>query len=315
MLKVEIAKRAKKCLFHCAGKINKHLHVVVDAEEHLVLIGLQSSLLFFKEGLFQLSETTEYQQVSLSQGKSLISLVANEHIVQVRHSLKVLWSLSQVNWDLVVTERGSQVSILAHDYLHIGDYRETVFFIDESVGSSPEDDIRDKLCLFINSMVLSNGNSHCEVVVWQVRANVFISQHYIYADDGILRILGSLKKQVYIDVLDPLEFSLTCCNVLFILFVLGNLLLGRCSWGTLWVRFLASCSGCCLWVRLSRRCLCWGLFLVILLLVFFLRLGITRSSSQLGLLAKLFKLNLEVRSVEIFSNLFEAIWDICGAIC
>lgn len=116
-------------------------------------------------------------------------------------------------------------------------------------------------------------------------------------------------------MLDPLEFSLTCCNVLFILFVLGNLLLGRCSWGTLWVRFLASCSGCCLWVRLSRRCLCWGLFLVILLLVFFLRLGITRSSSQLGLLAKLFKLNLEVRSVEIFSNLFEAIWDICGAIC
>ena len=72
-------------------------------------------------------------------------------------------------------------------------------------------------------MVLADGHSYSKVVVSQVGSKVFIGQDNIYADDGVLGILGPLQQEVDINVLNALQLRLTCLDLSVILIILGYL--------------------------------------------------------------------------------------------
>lgn len=103
MLKVEIPEGSQQSFLDSASKVDKKLHVEVNSQEHLVLISLHLSLVLLEVGLLELSKASEKEQVSLCESKGLVCLVAQEHIVKIGNSLKVFWSLSEINRDLVVT--------------------------------------------------------------------------------------------------------------------------------------------------------------------------------------------------------------------
>ena len=72
-------------------------------------------------------------------------------------------------------------------------------------------------------MVLADGHSNSKVVVSKVGSKVFIGQDNIYADDGVLGILGPLQQEVDINVLNALQLRLTCLDLSVILIILGYL--------------------------------------------------------------------------------------------
>ena len=161
-------------------------------------------------------------------------------------------------------------------------------------------------------MVLSDGYSHCEMVLGKVRSYILVSKDYVHSHYSVLRVLGSLEKQVDIDVLDPVKFGFAGLYCLLILFILRDLLL--CDWLCgLRVRFLA---GGCFGIWFGRR-LCSLLgrswFLVIFLLVFFLTRLVT-NSRKLSLLPQLLQLNLKVGGIEILGDLLETIRDVCSSV-
>ena len=137
-----------------------------------VTLRLGLSLLLVR--LLELSKASEKEEISLRQRKSLVRFVAEEDVVEIGHSLEVLWSLAQVHWDLVVPERSPQMGVLAHDHLHVSHDRQAIFFIDQPVGRSAKDYVGDELALLIDTMVLSDGHSNSKVVLGKVRPNIFV---------------------------------------------------------------------------------------------------------------------------------------------
>lgn len=168
---------------------------------------------------------------------------------------------------------------MAHDDLDICDNGKRVFFINETIGCSSENDIGNELGLLIDSMMLSDGYGHCEMIILKVGAHVLISEDHIDTNYGILGVLGSLQEQIHIDVLDTLQLSLTCLNLLVIFVIFGGFLLGLRLCGGLRIGFSTFGSSCSLgvgfaWCRsLSRS----ATLLVVLLFVFLL--GFVANSS------------------------------------
>jgi len=59
-------------------------------------------------------------------------------------------------------------------------------------------------------MMLTDGYSDSEVIVLKVWSNILISKDYIDTNNGVLRILCPLEKEVDVYVFYPFQFSLTC---------------------------------------------------------------------------------------------------------
>ena len=56
--------------------------------------------------------------------------------------------------------------------------------------------------------MLPDGDCHSKVVVWEFWTEVLVCQDYVYANDGVLRILSSLQEHVDIHMLNSLKFTL-----------------------------------------------------------------------------------------------------------
>jgi hypothetical protein len=169
------------------------------------------------------------------------------------------------------------MGILSHDNLDIGHNGKRVFLINQSIGSSSEHNIGDKLGLLIYTMMLSNRYCYSKMVVLKIRSNILVSQHYVYAYDSVLRVFGALKKDIDINVLDSLKLCLASLDLTLIFLIFRDFSLNY--WlSTLRIRFTTLCCSC-LRIRFSW----WGrlswCFLFLFLLVFFFRLSISTNSS------------------------------------
>jgi hypothetical protein len=65
----------------------------------------------------------------------------------------------------VIAKGSTKHGVLAHDNLDIGDDREGVFFINQTVGGSSEDYIRNQFGLLIDTMMLSDRYGDSKVIV------------------------------------------------------------------------------------------------------------------------------------------------------
>jgi len=92
----------------------------------------------------------------------------------------------------MVTKWSSYLSILTHNDLNICDNGQGIFFINETICSSSEDDVRNKFSFLIDTMMLSDWYCNCEMIVLKIRSNVFICQNYIHTDYSVLGILSPL---------------------------------------------------------------------------------------------------------------------------
>jgi hypothetical protein len=163
-----------------------------------------------------------------------------------------------------------KVCVLAQDDLDIGNYRETVFLVYQTVCSSPEDNIGNELGLLVDTVVLSDRDSNGIMVFVKIRSHVLICEDDFNTHNCVLGVLGPLKKQIHINVLDSLKFGLACLDLSLIFFVFRNLLADRGSLCRLRVRLLSCCSGCFrIWLGSRRWLLSCGWLFVVLL--FFLR--------------------------------------------
>jgi len=119
-----------------------------------------------------------------------------------------------------------------------------------------------------------------------------------------------LKKQVNVNMLDLIKFSVTSLDDLLVFFILGYLLLG--SWlSCLGIWLFTGGSGCFgIRFRGSLSCL-GGRGLLFLLFLVFLLIANTR---KFGLLTKFLKLDLEVCRVQVFRNLLKAVRDVSLAV-
>jgi len=169
------------------------------------------------------------------------------------------------------------MGILSHDNLNIGHYGKRVFLINQSISSSPEHYIGDKLGLLIDTMMLSNRYCYSKVVVLKIRSYILICQNYVYAYDSVLRVFSALKKDIDINVLDSLKLCLAGLDLTLIFLIFRDFSL-HCWLSTLRIRFTTLCSSCLRirfgWWRRLSRC-----FLFLFLLVFFFRLSISTNTS------------------------------------
>ena len=95
--------------------------------------------------------------------------------------------------NFVITKGRSEHGILTHDNLNICNDGKGIFFIDETVSCSSEDNIGDELSLLVDSVVLADGHSYREVVILEVWADVFVRENHIYAHYRVLGIFSSLQ--------------------------------------------------------------------------------------------------------------------------
>mmetsp|Transcript_9422 Transcript_9422/g.8925 ORF Transcript_9422/g.8925 Transcript_9422/m.8925 type:complete len:221 (+) Transcript_9422:3540-4202(+) len=187
--------------------------------------------------------------------------------------------------------------ILTHQHHHISHHRQTILLIDQRVGGPSEDYIRDQLGLLIDASVLPDGYCHSEVVVFQVRSQVFISHDHIQPYDSILRAFGLLEEQVDISVHDLFQLFLRSPAQIFIFFILGDLhlLLGRFG-----IRFPSWLLGVCL---------LWGRRLLFLFLLLFFLFGgrAFHISIPFGLSPQLLQLYPQVCRIQVLRDLLKPI--------
>jgi len=96
------------------------------------------------------------------------------------------------------------MSVLTHNHLNICNDGKRILFINEAICGSSEDNIRNQLSLFINTVVLSDRYSHSEVIILKIGSNILISQDNIKSNNGILRVFSTLEEHIHIDMLDSL---------------------------------------------------------------------------------------------------------------
>jgi len=115
-----ITKGAKQSFTQGAGQLGQMVQAV-GGQQEAELLGQVFELfgLRLHEGTFELSQTTEDQQVTLDKHKLLIGFVADENVVQIGNSFEVFGSLAKVNRDLGVSEGSTKVAVLAHDDLQV----------------------------------------------------------------------------------------------------------------------------------------------------------------------------------------------------
>ena len=92
--------------------------------------------------------------------------------------------------------------VLSHEHLDISHDRKTVFLVNQRVCGSLKNDVRNQSRLLVSSRVLPDWYSHCEMVVWQIRADSLVSKNHIEPYDGVLRIFSALEEHIDINVLD-----------------------------------------------------------------------------------------------------------------
>jgi hypothetical protein len=166
VLQIVVSEGTKQCLLDGARKINQQVLIVVKSQELLCLVHFLNLFLLIADVRFlQLGQSPENEQITLSQGKLLVGLDADEYVIQVGHPLQLFGCLPQVDRNLLIAQGSPEVGILTLDHAHVSNNRERVLLVDKRVGSSPENNIGNESLLFVGSSMLPDWNCHGEVVV------------------------------------------------------------------------------------------------------------------------------------------------------